>query len=153
LIGEDTLDKNIIWHHAAERLHSHRGAVLWFTGLSASGKSTLAHTVEDVLYRNDCRTFVLDGGNVRHGFCSDFGFTLDDRTENLRRIGKVAKLFLEAGTIILTAFISPICLERGKVRKLIPHGDFLEIYCHASVDMCERRDPKGMYVHARRGKI
>ncbi len=127
--------------------------MLWFTGLSASGKSTLAHAVEESLYGFGCRTFVLDGDNVRHGLCRDLGFSLDDRAENLRRVGEVAKLFLEAGTIVLAAFISPLRLEREKVRVLIPHGDFLEIHCHAPLDVCEQRDPKGMYARARRGEI
>jgi adenylylsulfate kinase len=150
---------NVVWHHATvtrqrrEQLHAHRGAVLWFTGLSASGKSTLAHAVEEVLFINGCRTFVLDGDNVRHGLCRDLGFSLDDRAENLRRIGEVAKLFLEAGTIVIAAFISPLRIEREKVRTLIPHGDFLEIHCHAPIEVCEQRDPKGMYARARRGDI
>jgi adenylylsulfate kinase len=150
---------NIIWHNATvtrqrrENLNAHRGAVLWFTGLSASGKSTLAHAVEEVLHIRGCRTFVLDGDNVRHGLCRDLGFSLDDRAENLRRIGEVAKLFLEAGTIVLAAFISPLRTERERVRTLIPHGDFMEIYCQAPLDICEQRDPKGMYVRARKGEI
>lgn len=150
---------NVVWHHSTvnrqrrEQLHTHSGAVLWFTGLSASGKSTLAHAVEEVLHTNGCRTFVLDGDNVRHGLCRDLGFSLDDRAENLRRIGEVAKLFLEGGTIVLAAFISPLRTEREKVRTLIPHGDFLEIYCQAPLDICEQRDPKGMYVRARKGEI
>jgi adenylylsulfate kinase len=150
---------NVVWHHATvtrvrrENLNAHRGAVLWFTGLSASGKSTLAHAVEEVLHTNGCRTFVLDGDNVRHGLCRDLGFSLDDRAENLRRIGEVTKLFLEAGSIVLAAFISPLRAEREKVRTLIPHGDFLEIYCQAPLDICEQRDPKGMYVRARKGEI
>lgn len=152
-------DPEVVWHNATvtrqrrETLHSHRGVVLWFTGLSASGKSTLAHAVEEVLHTNGCRTFVLDGDNVRHGLCRDLGFSLDDRAENLRRVGEVAKLFLEAGTIVLAAFISPLRKEREKVRVLIPHGEFLEIYCDATLDVCERRDPKGMYARARRGEI
>jgi len=150
---------NVVWHNATvtrqrrENLNAHCGAVLWFTGLSASGKSTLAHAVEEVLHTSGCRTFVLDGDNVRHGLCRDLGFSLDDRAENLRRIGEVAKLFLEAGTIVLAAFISPLRTEREKVRTLIPHGDFLEIYCQAPLDICEQRDPKGMYVRARKGEI
>lgn len=150
---------NVVWHHATvtrqrrEQLHAHRGVVLWFTGLSASGKSTLAHAVEEALHEKGCRTFVLDGDNVRHGLCRDLRFSLDDRAENLRRIGEVAKLFLEAGTIILAAFISPLRVEREKVRTLIPHGDFLEIHCHAPIDVCEQRDPKGVYARARRGEI
>lgn len=150
---------NVVWHNATvtrqlrENLNAHRGAVLWFTGLSASGKSTLAHAVEEVLHTSGCRTFVLDGDNVRHGLCRDLGFSLDDRAENLRRIGEVARLFLETGTIVLAAFISPLRTDRENVRTLIPHGDFLEIYCQAPLDICEQRDPKGMYVRARKGEI
>ena len=153
------MNQNIVWHHATvtrqrrEALHGHRAVVLWFTGLPASGKSTLAHAVEEALYRRGCRSFVLDGDNVRHGLCQDLGFSLADRAENMRRVGELAKLFLEAGSIVLTAFISPLRLEREKVRALIPHGDFLEIYCDAPLDVCERRDPKGLYAKARRGEI
>ncbi|MFO7592917.1 MAG: adenylyl-sulfate kinase [Pseudomonadota bacterium] len=152
-------DNNVVWHHATvtrqrrEKLHGHRGAVLWFTGLSASGKSTLAHAVEEALHQNRCRTFVLDGDNVRHGLNSDLGFTIKDRDENLRRVGETAKLFLEAGTIVLAAFISPLRREREMIRNLMPHGDFYEIYCAASIDVCEQRDPKGMYEKARKGEI
>lgn len=150
---------NVVWHHATvtrqrrEELHGHHGAVLWFTGLSASGKSTLAHAVEEELYRQNCRTFVLDGDNVRHGLNRDLGFSIEDRDENLRRVGETAKLFLEAGTIVLAAFISPLRKEREMIRTLMPHGDFLEIYCEASIDVCEQRDPKGLYEKARKGVI
>jgi len=150
---------NIVWHHATvtrqrrEELHGHRGAVLWFTGLSASGKSTLAHAVEEALHQQGCRTFVLDGDNVRHGLNRDLGFSLEDRDENLRRVGETAKLFLEAGTIVLAAFISPLRREREMIRTLMPHGDFFEIYCEASIDVCEQRDPKGLYERARKGEI
>lgn len=150
---------NVVWHHATvtrqrrEQLHGHRGAVLWFTGLSASGKSTLAHAVEEQLHQQKCRTFVLDGDNVRHGLNSDLGFSIEDRDENLRRVGETAKLFLEAGTIILAAFISPLRKEREMVRSLMPHGDFFEIYCNAGIEVCEQRDPKSMYERARRGEI
>lgn len=158
-IATSRLATNVVWHHATvtrvrrENLNAHRGAVLWFTGLSASGKSTLAHAVEEVLHTNGCRTFVLDGDNVRHGLCRDLGFSLEDRAENLRRIGEVAKLFLDAGTLVLAAFISPLRTEREKVRTLIPHGDFLEIFCQAPLAVCEERDPKGMYARARNGEI
>lgn len=150
---------NVVWHHATvtrqrrEELHGHHGAVLWFTGLSASGKSTLAHAVEEALYQMGCRTFVLDGDNVRHGLNKDLGFSLEDRDENLRRVGEAAKLFLEAGTIVLAAFISPLRKEREMLRSLMPHGDFLEIYCEAPIELCEQRDPKGLYEKARRGEI
>lgn len=150
---------NVVWHHATvtrqrrEELHGHRGAVLWFTGLSASGKSTLAHAVEEALHQQGCRTFVLDGDNIRHGLNSDLGFSIEDRDENLRRVGETAKLFLEAGTIVLAAFISPMRREREMIRSLMPHGDFMEIYCDAPIDVCERRDPKGLYEKARNGVI
>ncbi|MGM0595321.1 MAG: adenylyl-sulfate kinase [Pseudomonadota bacterium] len=155
----NTPKSNVIWHHATvtrqrrEELNGHRGAVLWLTGLSASGKSTLAHAVEEALHQRGCRTFVLDGDNVRHGLNRDLGFSLKDRDENLRRVGETAKLFLEAGIITLAAFISPLRREREMVRTLMPHGDFLEIYCAAPLEVCEQRDPKGMYQKARQGEI
>ena len=122
---------NVVWHRATvsrkdrEERNGHRALVLWFTGLSASGKSTLAHAVEDRLHKMGCHTFVLDGDNVRHGLCSDLGFSLDDREENLRRIGEVSKLMLETGVMVLTAFISPLRKDRERVRSLFPHGEFL----------------------------
>jgi len=151
--------QNITWHHATvtrdkrQRQNGHNSVIVWFTGLSGSGKSTLAHAVEDRLFRQDCRTFVLDGDNVRHGLCADLGFTEQDRTENLRRVGEVAKLLLEAGIITLTAFISPFRDDRERVRQLIPHGEFLEVYCHAPLAICEQRDVKGLYQRARKGEI
>lgn len=151
--------KNVVWHQTKvtrEQRHSangHRGAVLWFTGLSASGKSTMAHAVEEVLHNEGHHTFVLDGDNVRHGLCSDLGFSMEDRDENLRRVGEVAKLFLEAGVIVLSAFISPLRNERERVRALVPHGDFIEIFCAAPLEVCERRDPKGLYERAKKGEI
>lgn len=150
---------NVVWHHATisradrEKQNAHRGAILWFTGLSGAGKSTLAHAVEDRLHSMGCRTFVLDGDNVRHGLCSDLGFSDHDRTENIRRIGEVSKLFLEAGVIVLTAFISPFRRDRELVRNLTPHGDFFEIFCDSSLDVCEQRDVKGLYKKARAGEI
>lgn len=150
---------NVVWHKSLvtredrQRRNEHKSVVLWFTGLSASGKSTLAHAVEKRLHDDGCNTFVLDGDNVRHGLCSDLGFSLEDRAENLRRIGEVAKLMTEAGTIVLTAFISPLREDRERVRSLFPHGDFLEIYCDASIEVCESRDPKGLYKRARAGEI
>lgn len=150
---------NTYWHHATvtrsrrETLNGHRSTVLWFTGLSGSGKSTLAHAVEEYLHQHDCRTFVLDGDNIRHGLCADLGFSVQDRTENIRRIGETAKLMVEAGVITLTAFISPFRQDRRLVRGLFPHGDFLEIYCNASLEVCEERDVKGLYKRARTGKV
>jgi len=150
---------NIVWHHATvtrarrEVQNGHRGAIIWFTGLSGSGKSTLAHAVEETLHQQGCHTFVLDGDNVRHGLCGDLGFSAQDRQENIRRIGEVAKLFMEAGVIVLTAFISPYCADRERVRGMVEHGDFIEIYCDASIEVCEARDVKGIYKKARAGQI
>lgn len=123
---------NVIWYHATvtrsqrEAQNGHRGAILWFTGLSGSGKSTLAHAVEEVLYRHDCHTFVLDGDNVRHGLCGDLGFSAQDRHENIRRIGEVAKILMEAGVIVLTAFISPYRVDRERVRNLAEPATLLK---------------------------
>ena len=150
---------NVVWHQATitrekrAELNKHKSAVLWFTGLSGAGKSTLAHAVEERLYAMNCRTFVLDGDNVRHGLCGDLGFSIEDRTENIRRVGEVAKLFTEAGQIVLTAFISPLRSDREAVRNIMPHGDFLEVYCAASLEACEERDVKGLYKKARDGVI
>ena len=156
---EENKSTNIVWHHATitrkkrEALSGHRGGILWFTGLSGSGKSTLAHAVEDHLHKLGCHTFVLDGDNVRHGLCSDLDFSDESRKENIRRISEVAKLFLEAGIIVLTAFISPFREDREMARKIVPHGDFFEMYCDASLERCEERDVKGLYAMAREGKI
>jgi len=150
---------NIVWHHATvtrdrrNQQNNHKSVVLWFTGLSGSGKSTLAHAVEEELHQMGCRTFVLDGDNVRHGLSGDLSFSDKDRKENLRRIGEVSKLFIEAGTIVLTAFISPFRDERRKVRSMMPHGDFIEIYVDCPIEVCESRDVKGLYQKARDGEI
>jgi adenylylsulfate kinase len=150
---------NTVWHHATvtrarrEMMAGHRSAVVWFTGLSASGKSTLAHYVEERLYQRHCRTFVFDGDNVRHGLCGDLGFSAADRAENLRRIGEMAKLFLDAGVISLAAFISPFRADRAHVRDIIGADDFIEIYCRCPVEVCESRDRKGLYRKARAGEI
>lgn len=147
------------WHHATitrtkrEALNGHKSIVLWFTGLPSSGKSTIAHAVEERLYEMGCRTFVFDGDNVRHGLCSDLGFSKEDRAENIRRIGEMVKLFVEAGVIALTAFISPFRAEREKVRKLVGEEDFIEIYCRCPVEICEQRDIKGYYHRAKTGEI
>jgi len=127
--------------------------VYWFTGLSGSGKSTLAHAVEEYLHKNGYSTFVLDGDNVRHGLCSDLGFNDKDRVENIRRVGETAKLLIEAGVIALTAFISPFRSGRDHARKIMPHGDFLEVYCDCPIEICEQRDVKGLYKKARAGEI
>ena len=127
--------------------------MIWFTGLSGSGKSTLAHTVEQQLYDQNCRTFVFDGDNVRHGLCSDLGFSATSRSENIRRIGEMSKLFLEAGIISLTAFISPFRKDRGLVQHLVGKENFIEVYCSCPVEICEARDVKGLYKRARAGEI
>ena len=148
-----------VWHHATvtrerrEKLQGHRGVVIWFTGLPSSGKSTIAHATEEQLHRMRSRTFVLDGDNIRHGLCGDLGFSAKDREENIRRIGELAKLFVEAGTVVLTAFVSPFRRDRERARGLLLHGDFLEIYCNCPIEVCEQRDPKGHYQLAREGRI
>ena len=146
---------NIVWHEAsvdrsarAEK-RGHRSAILWFTGLSGSGKSTLANAVNAALFERGLATYVLDGDNVRHGLCKDLGFSDADREENIRRIGEVAKLFLDAGVIVLTAFVSPFRADRDKARTLVEDGDFIEIHCAADLVVCESRDPKGLYAKAR----
>lgn len=150
---------NVVWHNATvtrerrEAQNGHRGIIIWFTGLSGSGKSTLAHAVEESLYQQGCRTFVLDGDNVRHGLCGDLGFSEKDRKENIRRIGEIAKLFMETGIIVLTAFISPYRIDRDLVRSMVRSNDFIEIYCDTSIEVCETRDTKGFYKKARTGEI
>jgi len=150
---------NIIYHAASvtrerrNQLNNHKSVVIWFTGLSGSGKSTLAHSVEEILFNKGCRTYVLDGDNVRHGLNSDLDFSHKDRTENIRRIGEVSKLMIEAGFIVMTAFISPYREDRIAVRNLISNDDFIEIYCKASLQTCETRDVKGLYKRARAGEI
>ena len=150
---------NIIYHNATvtrqrrEKLNNHKSVVIWFTGLSGSGKSTLAHSVEEELHKLGCRTFVLDGDNVRHGLSSNLTFSDDDRKENIRRIGEAAKLMMEAGVIAMTAFISSFREDRDNVRRLLSQEDFIEIFCNASLDLCESRDVKGLYKRARAGEI
>ncbi|MCG7982621.1 MAG: adenylyl-sulfate kinase [Candidatus Thiodiazotropha lotti] len=153
------MDDNIVWHQATvtrdrrEKMNLHRAKLLWFTGLSGSGKSTLAHALEERLHQRGCRTYVFDGDNVRHGLCNDLGFSINDRTENIRRIGEMSKLFVDAGVIALTAFISPIREDRNKARELFAEGDFIEVYIKASIETCESRDVKGLYKKAREGII
>ena len=150
---------NTVWHHATVTRHrrnqqnNHKSAVLWFTGLSGSGKSTLAHCVEEELYQLGCRTIVLDGDNVRHGLCGDLGFSDVDRKENLRRVGEMSKLFVEAGVITLTAFISPFSDDRNRVKSLMTQSEFIEIFVDCSIDVCEKRDTKGLYKKARKGEV
>ncbi|MEO1943665.1 MAG: adenylyl-sulfate kinase [Candidatus Thioglobus sp.] len=152
-------NSNIIWHDSTvtrehrNQQNKHKSIVLWFTGLSGSGKSTLAHAVEEKLHQIGCRTIVLDGDNVRHGLCDDLTFTDSDRTENMRRIGELSKLFIEAGVITLTAFISPFKQDREKVRNLVSHDDFLEVFVDCSIEVCQERDVKGMYKRAMAGEI
>jgi adenylylsulfate kinase len=150
---------NVVWHRATvtrsrrEHLNQHKSVILWFTGLSGAGKSTVAHAVEEALYQTGHRTFVMDGDNVRHGLCSDLGFVDADRKENIRRVAEVAKLMLEVGVITLTAFISPFSVERNLARSLVSTGDFIEIHCLCDLEICEQRDVKGLYKKARRGEI
>jgi adenylylsulfate kinase len=150
---------NIVWHHStvtrAARAHQrgHRSAILWFTGLSGAGKSTLANAVNSALFEQGLACYVLDGDNVRHGLCRDLGFSDADREENIRRIGEVAKLFLDAGVVVLTAFVSPFRADRARARALVEPGDFIEIHCAADLEVCEGRDTKGLYAKARAGEI
>lgn len=150
---------NVTWHehHVSKQermqLNKHKGALLWFTGLSGSGKSTVANTVDHILHSRGIHSYVLDGDNIRMGLNKNLGFSPDDRTENIRRIGEVGKLFVDAGHIAMTAFISPYRADRDKVRALLPEGEFIEIYVKAAVETCEKRDPKGLYKKARAGEI
>ncbi len=152
-------NQHTIWHAPSvyrkdrEEMNGHKSVIVWFTGLSGAGKSTVAHALEDRLHKNKIRTFVLDGDNVRRDLCKDLGFSDDDRTENIRRIGEVSKLMMEAGVIVLTAFISPFIKDRQIVRELAAKGEFIEVYCDASLDVCELRDVKGLYKKARAGEI
>lgn len=153
------MSSNVTWHHASvtrarrETVNGHKSFILWFTGLSGAGKSTLAHCVEESLFERGCRTYVFDGDNVRHGLCADLGFSTEDRRENIRRIGEMSKLFIDAGVIALTAFISPFREDRQMVRSLVPPGDFIEVFCNAPLSVCEQRDVKGLYQKARRGEV
>ena len=150
---------NIVWHKASVDRESiahqrgHKSAIIWFTGLSGSGKSTLANALNVALFKKGLSTYVLDGDNIRHGLCKDLGFSDLDREENIRRIGEVSKLFLDAGVIVLTAFVSPFRSDRDRARKLVNKNDFLEIFCAANLDVCEKRDTKGLYKKARLGQI
>jgi adenylylsulfate kinase len=150
---------NVHWHEhsvsKAERrqLSGHKGVVLWFTGLSASGKSTVANTVDHKLHSIGKRSFVLDGDNIRMGLNKNLGFSAEDRAENIRRIGEVAKLFANAGVVALTAFISPYRADRNAVRALLEPGEFIEIFVDTPLAVCEARDPKGLYKKARAGQL
>jgi adenylylsulfate kinase len=150
---------NITWHKPLvtredrEKKNGYRGAVLWLTGLPSSGKSTLAHEVERLLFERGCSTYVLDGDNIRHGLNKNLGFSPEDRKENIRRLGEVAHLFADAGVIVLTAFISPYQADRDQARSLNEKGRFFEIFCKCSTEVCEQRDPKGLWGKARKGEL
>lgn len=152
-------DENVIWHHHTltredrEALHGHKGAVIWFTGLSGSGKSTVAGALEVALHQLGISTWLLDGDNVRHGLCRDLGFSDEDRRENIRRVGDVAALMVEAGLVVLTAFISPHRAERQAVRERVVQGRFIEVFVDTPLATCEARDPKGLYKKARAGEL
>ncbi len=160
-MGNDIPNKstNTVRHRATvtrrrrEKLNGHKSGIVWFTGLSGSGKSTLAHAVEEKLHQLDYRTYVFDGDNVRNGLCGDLGFSQEDREENIRRIGEMVKLFIDAGVVALTAFISPFRSDRDKIRKQVAEGDFIEVYCECPLEICESRDVKGLYQRARKGEI
>ena len=150
---------NVCWHQGAitradrERLNNHRGFTIWFTGLSAAGKSTLAVATEEALYERGYHTYILDGDNVRHGLNNNLGFSPEDREENIRRLGEVAKLFRDCGIINMSAFISPYRKDRQDARKLGSNDEFIEVFVDCPVEICEQRDPKGAYKKAREGII
>ena len=157
--SEAAKKNNVTWFNGyvnredREKAHDHKGAVIWFTGLSASGKSTIAHIVEKQLHERGCSTYVLDGDNVRHGLCADLTFCQEDRAENIRRIGEMVRLFVDAGIIVLTAFISPYRQDRQQVRSLLSDGQFLEIHVDCPPEICATRDQKGIYQKAQAGII
>jgi adenylylsulfate kinase len=150
---------NVVWHEQSltkenrRKQNGHNSFVIWFTGLSGSGKSTLANALASRLFHDNVRNYVLDGDNVRHGLNKDLGFSESDRTENIRRIGEVSRLFVDSGQVVLTAFISPFQADRKLVRDLLGEKEFIEVYVKCSIDTCEERDPKGLYVKARQGLI
>ena len=153
------MDENIVWHNYAisksqrSEQKKHKPTILWFTGFSGSGKSTVANALESALNQLGVHTYLLDGDNVRHGLCKDLGFTDEDRVENIRRISEVAKLFIDAGTLVLTAFISPFKTDRDYCRSLMEDGEFVEVFIDTPLAVCEKRDPKGLYKKARSGEI
>jgi adenylylsulfate kinase len=152
-------DPNIVWQNGkitkVDRwsINGHKSALIWITGLSASGKSTIAAEIENRLFRQQINTFVLDGDNVRHGLNKDLGFNHDDRVENLRRVGEVAKILVDAGILTIAAFISPYSSDRAEIRNLFNHGEFIEVFLQCDLAVCESRDPKGLYRKARKGEI
>ncbi|PKI04855.1 adenylyl-sulfate kinase [Staphylococcus xylosus] len=154
-----TTSKNITWHASEvtkkerQQRKNHKSAVIWFTGLSGSGKSTISVALEKALYDQQVHTYRLDGDNVRHGLNKNLGFSPEDRTENIRRIGEVSKLMVDAGLVTVTAFISPYQADREVVRELLAEDEFIEVYASCSLDECEARDPKGLYQKARSGEI
>ncbi|WP_090872007.1 adenylyl-sulfate kinase [Oceanobacillus limi] len=153
------MQQNIIWHPTVvtkkdrHQLNNHKSCVLWFTGYSGSGKSTLANELDCQLYDLGVQSYVLDGDNIRHGLNKELGFSAEDRIENIRRVGEVAKLFVDSGQIVMTAFISPFQKDRDQVRKLFEEHEFIEVFVDCPFEICERRDPKGLYQKARNGKI
>lgn len=155
----DSVSADVVWHNSTVThtdrvaLKQQRSVCLWFTGLSGSGKSTVANAVESKLLKMGKHSYLLDGDNVRHGLNKDLGFSDTDRIENIRRIGEVAKLFVDAGNIVLTAFISPFISDRKQVRDLMQDGEFLEVFVDTPLEVCEQRDPKGLYKKARAGEI
>ena len=157
--NENTASTNVVWHHhavsqvARETQYGHTACVLWYTGLSGSGKSTIANAVDAKLFGRGVKTYLLDGDNIRHGLNGDLGFSDRDRVENIRRIGEVSRLFVDAGLLVSTAFISPFTADRQMVRQLIAEGRFIEIFIDTPLAICEQRDPKGLYKKARAGQI
>ena len=155
----ETKSKNITWHFGKvtredrAKLNGHKGVTLWLTGLSGSGKSTISRALEEAFVARKVRTYVLDGDNIRHHLNRDLGFTHEDRTENIRRIGEVARLMTDAGLVVITAFISPYKEDRERARSIQKPGDFLEVHLDVDVATCEARDPKGLYARARSGEI
>ncbi|MCM2679073.1 adenylyl-sulfate kinase [Echinimonas agarilytica] len=153
------MTENIVWHdhkvsrEARNQLCGHKSCVLWYTGLSGSGKSTIANAVDELLHKRSVHTYVLDGDNIRHGLNGDLAFSDKDRVENIRRVGEVAKLFVDSGLIVTTAFISPFRADRKLARKLFEQGEFVEVFIDTPLEVCEQRDPKGLYKKARAGKI
>ena len=157
--GSSKKSSNVVWHDTEvtkqerRRRNNHKSTIIWFTGLSGSGKSTIACALEKRLHELSAQTYILDGDNMRYGLNSDLGFTSEDRKENIRRIGEVSKLFVDAGVIVLSSFISPFIEDRGFVRGIVSKDEFIEIYVKCPLEICERRDPKGLYSRARKGEI
>ncbi|MEW5693024.1 MAG: adenylyl-sulfate kinase [Candidatus Hydrogenedentota bacterium] len=155
----DTRTTNVFWHHGAitrtdrEHTNRHKSCIIWLSGLSGSGKTTIAYKLEEKLFQRGVRSYVLDGDNIRQGLNKNLGFSKEDREENIRRIGEVAKLFVDAGIIAITAFISPYRKDRDRVRSIVKEGDFIECYVRCSIECCEKRDTKGLWGRARRGEV